>query len=124
MNSKTKQFKTLLLLASFLLVGLIVLHGCKKSEPEASQTSAEKMQEMEEHEGHEHEAMMAKPAKEAVTAAIEQTTCPVMKMKMKIDKNIFVEYQGKKVYFCCLRCKPEFEKNPEKYVGMLPQFKN
>ena len=33
MNGKTKQFKTILLLASLLVVGLIVLNGCKKSEP-------------------------------------------------------------------------------------------
>ena len=36
MNGKTKQFKTILLLASLLVVGLIVLNGCKKSEPAPS----------------------------------------------------------------------------------------
>jgi len=44
-------------------------------------------------------------------------------MEMPIDKNIFVEYQGKKVYFCCGQCKAEFEKEPEKYISKLPQFK-
>ena len=33
MNGKTKQFRAVLLLASLLLAGLIVLSGCKKSEP-------------------------------------------------------------------------------------------
>jgi len=33
MSGKTKQFKTILFLASLLVVGLIVLNGCKKSEP-------------------------------------------------------------------------------------------
>jgi hypothetical protein len=33
MSGKTKQFKTILLLASLLVVGLIALNGCKKSEP-------------------------------------------------------------------------------------------
>lgn len=33
MNGKTKQFRIVLLLASLLVVGLIVLTGCKKSEP-------------------------------------------------------------------------------------------
>jgi hypothetical protein len=33
MNGKTKQFKIILLVVSLLAVGLIVLNGCKKSEP-------------------------------------------------------------------------------------------
>ena len=36
--------------------------------------------------------------------------------------NDFVEYQGKKVYFCCKGCETEFNKDPEKYVAKLPQF--
>jgi YHS domain-containing protein len=39
-----------------------------------------------------------------------------------IDKDVFVEYKGKKVYFCCPSCKGEFEKDPEKYISKLPQF--
>jgi hypothetical protein len=35
MSGKPKQFKIILLLASLLVVGLIVLNGCKKSEPAA-----------------------------------------------------------------------------------------
>ncbi len=56
----------------------------------------------------------------SVSAAVEQTVCPVM--GGKINKDIFTEYKGKKVYFCCEACKPEFEKNPEKYISKLPQF--
>jgi YHS domain-containing protein len=52
----------------------------------------------------------------------EQTICPVM--GGKINKDIFTEYKGKKVYFCCPACKPEFEKNPEKYIDKLPQFES
>ncbi|MDH7599723.1 MAG: YHS domain-containing protein [Sedimentisphaerales bacterium] len=54
-------------------------------------------------------------------AAIEQTDCPVM--GGPIDRNIFVEYQCKKVYFCCEACKEAFNKEPEKYLAKLPQFK-
>ncbi len=57
----------------------------------------------------------------AAAAATEQTMCPVM--EAPIDKSIFVEYKGKKVYFCCTSCKADFEKNPEKYIAKLPQFK-
>jgi YHS domain-containing protein len=53
-------------------------------------------------------------------ASIEQTTCPVT--GDKIDKNIFVEYKGKKVYFCCAMCVAQFNKDPEKYISKLPQF--
>jgi YHS domain-containing protein len=60
------------------------------------------------------------PAASAVQAG-EQTTCPVMEGQ-PINKAVFTEYKGKKVYFCCESCKPEFEKNPEKYLGKLPQF--
>ena len=98
MNGKIKKFKTVLLLAGFLLVGLIVLDGCKKSEPAAPPES-----------------------EEVASAAIEQTICPVMEGAIK--KNLFTEYKGKKVYFCCAGCKEKFEKEPEKYIAKLPQFK-
>lgn len=54
------------------------------------------------------------------SAETEQTICPVM--GGKIDKAIFVEYKGKKVYFCCPGCIEEFNKNPDKYTKKLPQF--
>ncbi|AQT69482.1 Cation efflux system protein CusB precursor [Anaerohalosphaera lusitana] len=57
---------------------------------------------------------------EAEDSATEQTICPVM--GGKINKDIFVEYKGKKVYFCCAGCPEEFQKNPEKYIDKLPQF--
>ncbi len=28
-----------------------------------------------------------------------QTTCPVL--AGKIDKNVYADYQGKRIYFCC-----------------------
>ncbi len=97
MNSKKKQVKIILLLAGLLLVGLFVLQGCKKSEPT---TPTE--------------------PNEVVSAAIEQTTCPIM--GNPINKDIFTEYKGKKVYFCCPECKEKFEAKPEEYIAKLPQF--
>ena len=41
-----------------------------------------------------------------------------------INKKLFVEYKGKKVYFCCAGCPDVFKANPEKYVSKLPQFQN
>lgn len=86
----------------FLIIGLIFMIGCKKpsSSPPPSPNSVSQVQ---------------------ASAVIEQTNCPVM--GGPIDKNVFVEYQGKKVYFCCKQCVAEFQKNPEKYLDKLPQFK-
>jgi len=47
----------------------------------------------------------------------EQTTCPVM--GGKINKDIFVEYKGQKIYFCCTACVETFKKDPEKYIGKI-----
>ena len=51
----------------------------------------------------------------------EQIVCPVM--GGKINKDIFVEYEGEKVYFCCPGCEETFLKDTEKYLPKLPQFK-
>jgi YHS domain-containing protein len=51
----------------------------------------------------------------------EQIVCPIM--GGAINKKYFVEYQGKKVYFCCPGCEKPFLENPEKYLDKLPQFK-
>lgn len=99
MNGKKKHFKGLLLMVSLSLVVLIVTGGCKKSEP----------------------AGQAEPVPEVVKQeAIEQTMCPVM--NGPINKELFVEYKGKKVYFCCQGCERMFKEEPEKYLAKLPQF--
>lgn len=46
-----------------------------------------------------------------------QATCPVL--GGNIDKNVYVDYQGKRVYFCCQGCDNEFKKDPEKYMKKL-----
>ncbi len=65
-------------------------------------------------------SMMTQPV-ESEEEGTEQTLCPIM--GNPIDKTVFTEYQGKKVYFCCPGCIDEFNKDPEKYVPQLPQFK-
>ena len=64
-------------------------------------------------------AAAAAPAQPTAQTA-EQTNCPIM--GGPINKDIFVEYQGKKVYFCCKGCPDTFLANPEKYLSKLPQF--
>lgn len=117
MKVQRKQIVMMSVLVVLLTVGMAVINGCKKSEPQTSES----------HEGHDHAAMTAEPAemvgaaKAIVAEAIEQKTCPIMAGN-PIDKNLFTEYKGKKVYFCCPACKPKFEADPEKYIAQLPQF--
>jgi YHS domain-containing protein len=99
-----------------LSMGLLALDGCKKSDESSTKTA----REMQSHEGHEHAAMEAEPAADTVSS-IEQKTCPVM--GGAINEDIFVEYKGKKVYFCCAGCEERFLANPEQYLAELPQFK-
>jgi YHS domain-containing protein len=48
-----------------------------------------------------------------------QTLCPVL--AGNIDKNVYVDYQGKRIYFCCKGCDAEFKKDPEKYLKKLQE---
>lgn len=46
-----------------------------------------------------------------------QTNCPVM--GGKIDKKVYSDYDGKRVYFCCTGCIKQFKKEPDKYLKKL-----
>ena len=46
-----------------------------------------------------------------------QTTCPVL--GGNIDKKVYADYQGKRIYFCCQGCDEAFKKDPEKYMQKL-----
>jgi YHS domain-containing protein len=46
-----------------------------------------------------------------------QTVCPVL--GGNVDKNIYADYKGQRVYFCCKGCDEEFKKNPAKYLEKL-----
>ncbi len=101
--------KSLMLLGSVLLAIAVVIVGCKKKEePAPPTTPASTMDQME------HTATQA-------AASMEQTMCPIMDGN-KINKDVFVEYKGKRVYFCCPDCKGKFLAEPEKYLSKLPQF--
>jgi YHS domain-containing protein len=51
--------------------------------------------------------------------AKDQTTCPVM--GGMVNKNIYADYQGNRVYFCCPPCLREFKKDPDKYVKKMKE---
>ncbi len=46
-----------------------------------------------------------------------QTLCPVL--GGEIDKRLYVDYKGYRIYFCCKGCPEEFMKDPEKYMKKL-----
>jgi YHS domain-containing protein len=93
-----------MLLTAAMLLFAVVFVGCKKKEQPTPSSPAE-----------------PNATASAVTET-EQTMCPVMD-GMKINPDVFTEYKGVKVYFCCNDCKAKFEADPEKYVANLPQFK-
>jgi YHS domain-containing protein len=35
------------------------------------------------------------------------------------NKEVYTDYEGKRVYFCCPGCLPEFKKDPAKYIKKL-----
>ena len=106
MNDSIRFSARALMVAAIALAAVVFLSGCRKDH--------------DDHAGHDH-ASVDQPAAEAI--AIAQTTCPVMEGN-PIDKAIFVEYEGKKVYFCCAGCPEAFLAEPEKYLAKLPQFQD
>ena len=69
------------------------------------------------HEPGKKEAEAKAPAQATKEAGGPQTKCPVM--GEDINKTIFVDYQGHRVYFCCGMCPPKFKENPEKYLTAM-----
>jgi YHS domain-containing protein len=55
---------------------------------------------------------------ETLPALKPQTTCPVM-AGQPIDKTLYVDYKGKRIYVCCGDCLEKLKKNPEKYLKKL-----
>ncbi len=78
------------LLAGSLALALFVVAGCKEKE----------------HAGHSGHKM-----------SNAQTTYPVM--GDKIDKSLYADHMGKRVYFCCDMCPPKFNKDPMKSINKL-----
>jgi len=54
-----------------------------------------------------------------------QVACPVQ--GGKINKDLYVDYKGQRVYFCCPSCIEVFKKDPEGYLrkmreqGVIPE---
>jgi YHS domain-containing protein len=48
---------------------------------------------------------------------VNQTICPVM--GGEINKEVYADYNGKRIYFCCQDCLSTFKNDPEKYMKKL-----
>ena len=46
-----------------------------------------------------------------------QTKCPVM--GFDISRDLFTDYQSKRVYFCCSSCPGDFKKTPDFYMDQM-----
>ena len=54
-----------------------------------------------------------------IAFAAPQKTCPVM--GAPINKNLYADHNGERVYFCCNYCPPQFAKDPDKYIKKLKE---
>jgi YHS domain-containing protein len=63
-------------------------------------------------------------ATEKITAPAKhpkpQTTCPVM--GEAINKSLYVDYNGKRIYVCCKLCIDSVKKDPEMYIKKLEKL--
>ncbi len=48
-----------------------------------------------------------------------QTKCPIM--GNEINKEVYLDYQGQRVYFCCPGCPANFKKDAEKYMEAMAE---
>jgi YHS domain-containing protein len=71
-----------------------------------------------------HDTTLQAPAKKikqpkaaAIVRLKPQSTCPVL--GGPINKDLFVDYQGKRIYVCCAGCIDEVKKDPAKYIEKL-----
>jgi YHS domain-containing protein len=62
-------------------------------------------------------ALLAAPALPLFAGEAAQTVCPVS--GKKIDRSIFVDVQGQRVYFCCPKCPPQFTAKPDAYFAKM-----
>ena len=49
----------------------------------------------------------------------KQTKCPVM--GGAINRDVFTDYNGHRIYFCCAGCDAEFHKDPEHFLKQMQE---
>ena len=85
--------------AALMLLGTVFVAGCGQRE------------------GNMAPAASTAPA--AGQGEIAQKFCPVM--GGPVNSDIYVDYQGRRVYFCCTACVDAFKQDPAKYLKKLDE---
>jgi YHS domain-containing protein len=60
-----------------------------------------------------------KAAKQGILFENVQTKCPVS--GEEIDKTVFSDYSGRRIYFCCKKCVATFKKDPGAVLAKMDQ---
>lgn len=94
-------------------LALILLNGCD-SEKDA------KTEKMDHSNMKMVETPKAPASQDGINELKEQTTCPVMGSPIK--KDLYVDKDGKRIYYCCAGCKEPLEKEFEKYEVKLKEM--
>ena len=96
-------------LAALSLTVLSLSAGCNKKQDAAAPTAKPDQTDVA--------AQPDAAAQPAAVAQPEQKMCPVM--NEPINKQLFVDYNGRRIYFCCTMCPAQFKKDPEKYIKIV-----
>ncbi|MFW5960486.1 MAG: hypothetical protein ACOCSE_05150 [Chitinivibrionales bacterium] len=76
---------------------------------------ATKREEMENRNMGGHQDSLSKKGEDGELPM--QNTCPVM--GNPINKDLYVDHNGKRIYVCCNACITEVKKDPEKYLDKI-----
>ena len=62
-------------------------------------------------------------SEEVVGNSVPQTVCPVLRqgIECEINKEVYTDYKGRRIYACSEGCLKEFTKNPDKYIKLLEE---
>lgn len=63
------------------------------------------------------DSFFQKAAADGVVLENVQKVCPIS--GEKIDKKIYSDYEGRRVFFCCRKCRSSFAADPMKYLKRL-----
>lgn len=98
-----------------IAVALLALAGCGESEKPDKSDAPHIHNAGETHS--EAPAATHKAHQQPAEAGVPQTICPVM--GNAINKNLYVDHDGKRIYVCCGACVAEVKRNPQKYIDKL-----
>jgi YHS domain-containing protein len=70
--------------------------------------------------GGAHEPTVAEAGAAAAAKGFANGVCPVMGNPVDLsDPDLYAEYKGQRIAFCCGPCRPKFLKDPERYMKVL-----